>query len=1093
MADDNPKIGLEAVLNLETFSNAMQSYMNGIGTMDNTTEKVAADMSSNMTASAMAMAVAVGNIAAKAFEYLTDKIKDFVVGGVQAAMIDQQMDYAMQLMANNTGIAGDAIEATAKSVEDLGFSSEGARTALIALMRANVDTTKATELAKMAQDAAALSNTSSEDALGRLTLAVQRHSTYALRSLGITVDTTEAYKEYAKAHNTTTEAMIDQQKSAAMLNAILEKGKSIAGAYAAVMATPGEQLKLFKTNMDELVSTVGSFFLPAFGKITTVMLDISAKFRKAVEEGGPLYNVLVQIGAYAEYFAEVIGNAATAVADFILGFGTGDSQQKIINFFSNLGIDVTGILKQLASDAGTWGVNIVEQLANGMIQGAVAVLNALASIGNMITSWLSPGSPPKLLPDLDKWGASAIDVYLSGWKNADFSVFDDLSSSLTAVFRSMDISEKNMIPDILAMRNAVAGAVEGIRSGQMTIAQATEIVGNTMKGAKDQVTDYVNALFQETKAESDLKAAQDNLNAVTDAYDKKLSGLYAQLNALNEAANTEADTQRIGAIDKAIATGMLTVEEKKRLLAEKNQILLRQQITDTEKARSIAVSDAEIKVKAAADAKAAADEQLNSAKAMMDIQTETNSLMKQQVDLLKRLADQAAAAAKAAAGTAAGAGGDGGKGAGTGLNITDAMKKAIEDAKTKISAKIAEMVAAWKAKFDEKMKPIIDAWEDVKKAWTPVFEDLKKLWDETLKPALDDFFKFLTDNWQSILIVAVAVGLLIGVMWLLSTAVSAVASAFLVLEGIAAAPALIAGGAILIGLFGAIAWGLAAAIVGLTLFVLAWTNNWGDIQGKTKAVWDFLVDIFGKFAFWLNVTLPKAVEDFVANIGIKWYVFRMNTDTEWKLLKQAIIDAYNAAEAWVEEKVALFQASINTWWQTMVIDAGKEWENLKTGISTAIDGAVKYVTDAINGPTGLLVTLGGYWTSFYNVGRDIVLGMKQGVIDFMQNLIDSVVAAIKAAIEAAKKWLDERSPSGVFRAIGMNTMLGMAEGIEKYAKIPALASAKAASSMATSYRTNTTNIYNQKTIQMYMNPNYQQMQSPASIYYDVSVALAAVR
>ena len=48
----------------------------------------------------------------------------------------------------------------------------------------------------------------------------------------------------------------------------------------------------------------------------------------------------------------------------------------------------------------------------------------------MFEEWLTPGSPPKLLPDLTIWGTGAADAYLEGWTKADFGIMNDLAGKL---------------------------------------------------------------------------------------------------------------------------------------------------------------------------------------------------------------------------------------------------------------------------------------------------------------------------------------------------------------------------------------------------------------------------------------------------------------------------------------------------------------------------------------------------------------------------------------------------------------------------------------------------------------------------------------
>ena len=54
----------------------------------------------------------------------------------------------------------------------------------------------------------------------------------------------------------------------------------------------------------------------------------------------------------------------------------------------------------------------------------------------------------------------------------------------------------------------------------------------------------------------------------------------------------------------------------------------------------------------------------------------------------------------------------------------------------------------------------------------------------------------------------------------------------------------------------------AAVVVGVSLLRKAWENNFGGIQEKTKAVWNFLKGIFDILRPYLEIYLSNAVTSF---------------------------------------------------------------------------------------------------------------------------------------------------------------------------------------------------------------------------------------
>lgn len=69
---------------------------------------------------------------------------------------------------------------------------------------------------------------------------------------------------------------------------------------------------------------------------------------------------------------------------------------------------------------------------------------------------------------------------------------------------------------------------------------------------------------------------------------------------------------------------------------------------------------------------------------------------------------------------------------------------------------------------------------------------------------------------------------------------------------------------------------IAAVSAAIGLLYVAWTNNWGDIQGKTAAVWEYLSPIFDEGVNWLQVMIPKAI----ATASSYW------TETLWPAMER---------------------------------------------------------------------------------------------------------------------------------------------------------------------------------------------------------------
>ena len=310
------------------------------------------------------------------------------------------------------------------------------------------------------------------------------------------------------------------------------------------------RLSTLKDQFNQLSAIAGK---PIFDALSKVL----ARLVTALDPEG-------NAGTFAQRLATKISDAFTKIADFAQVAWM--AAQKFGDYFQ-LGLqkvqDVwSKYLQPIVDSALAWGENIIVQLANGIVAGVGAVVSALGYIGDVITSWLEPHSPPKLLPNLDKWGMEAASIYFDGWKKGDFSAFDDLSSTIEGYIRSIasvgGIEQKDVVPTILGSRDTIRDIVNAIQSGHTATAELMAQVMSTAgpAGALMQalVQDYIDlskAQGVAKKAQDEYDHAQDDvakktreidqaqreLNKTTREYELRLRPLRAELDKVAQAQN----------------------------------------------------------------------------------------------------------------------------------------------------------------------------------------------------------------------------------------------------------------------------------------------------------------------------------------------------------------------------------------------------------------------------------------------------------------------------------------------------------------------------------------------------------------------------
>lgn len=135
-----------------------------------------------------------------------------------------------------------------------------------------------------------------------------------------------------------------------------------------------------------------------------------------------------------------------------------------------------------------------------------------------------------------------------------------------------------------------------------------------------------------------------------------------------------------------------------------------------------------------------------------------------------------------------------------------------------------------------------------------------------------------------------------------------------------------------------------------------------------------------------------------------------------------------------------------------VIAARQKFDDAKAKItnvvSTTASNVVTYFREL---PGRIKRGLGDLGNTLYNAGKDLLNGLKNGVLSVAQNLINSVRNTVSDAVESAKNFLGIASPSKLFYEIGQNTGQGLVNGIDSMGAAVTSASQQMAGSMAAGF------------------------------------------
>jgi tape measure domain-containing protein len=646
-----------------------------------------------------------------------------------------------------------------------------------------------------------------------------------------------------------------------------------------------------------------------------------------------------------------------------------DIQQKFIDKMSNI-----------AQNALTWGVNIVSQLASGIIQGASGVLTqAMDFIGSILSWFLSPGSPPRVAEDIDKWGSAAMNEFLMGFTDADFNVLQSLQSPIKDALSTM--SQAGLIG-----KDAVGGTYAELSKALASALDSGDTSGIFEKIAAEtgpygeQIADLARRQFDLAAATDKVRLAEEALNTSREKSSAAQSDLIDKINAFNQLAESGASGSDL---------------EAKRKEYEQSKLLYSQSLKE----------------------ESVASKALDTANASIDP-------LKKKVDLQQELVDQLLQISKMQlnGGAGAGAGGGGsGKGDGTGKDDkialpdlssigggfdTEAYKKDLKD---KLAGIFQPLIDVWN-------NEAVPAWDTIKAKWETFSATVKQLWDEKISPMLDQIKKMFPPEFIT------NFGKVLGVALTLATGIGVLSAAFSILSAILSPEALLCLGIAFLITNIPLVWPtiqqLAVIIVYYMMQASDAANNLINIVKLIPLALWYVLEQASEAA----TNIAKVIGELIVLCIAKFIWFSQATG--------------DTISNWVNAKIAdffRFQSNVTATIQTFLINLHYKFAGALVNIHNAINDKLESIKTLFHTVVDNVIafmegTPGRFWT----IGASIMEGLKGGLEGKFDAIIQSVEDFVDRVVATAKGFLKIESPSKVMRDdIGIPMMEGWQEGINQ--------------------------------------------------------------
>lgn len=306
----------------------------------------------------MAKAVAGAFAAIEIFDY----VKEITL----LASRYNELGIVMGVLGRNAGRSGAELAATEAALQKTGISALQSRDAIAKLISANIDLSKATDLARLAQDAAVIGGMNSSEAFERLIRGIQTAEKETLETMGLNVNFQKSYDALAKSLGKTANDLTTVEKTQAAVNAVMEKAPGIAGAYEASLTNAGKQMRSMDRYIENLKIQLGQPFQNPFAGFVegaTKALKIASENVGAIRSGmeATIDAILPVMKIAAAYFALFVAAPALYAA-------AAAALWPVISALAVYAMNVAiGQARTIGFNTSLFGTSVAAQLAAGSL------------------------------------------------------------------------------------------------------------------------------------------------------------------------------------------------------------------------------------------------------------------------------------------------------------------------------------------------------------------------------------------------------------------------------------------------------------------------------------------------------------------------------------------------------------------------------------------------------------------------------------------------------------------------------------------------------------------------------------------------------
>jgi len=272
------RLELVVQVDVDKANASIKSINTGLSNLESTASNAARGASrgiDGLTLSVVKGATA-ANLLTGAFERVVGWVREYTVESAKLAARNETLAVVNAQLARANDYNGDAIERLVGRVKNLGITTQAARDTVNKMIAAQLDLSRTTDLARLAQDAAVVAGQNSSEALQGIIHGITTQQIEVLRTYGINV---QFEREFTAARARLGRDLTDSERKNIAFQKVLGEAPKIAGAYEASLGTVGKQIASLSRFTEEAKAAIGEQFLPELRKMIVGLTDL-AKWAK---------------------------------------------------------------------------------------------------------------------------------------------------------------------------------------------------------------------------------------------------------------------------------------------------------------------------------------------------------------------------------------------------------------------------------------------------------------------------------------------------------------------------------------------------------------------------------------------------------------------------------------------------------------------------------------------------------------------------------------------------------------------------------------------------------------------------------------------